>query len=242
MNIHHFRSLRQTGTMVALAFLVIAWITAVYPSSAIGDDRTEGVQLVEKARFTMEDFLVAKEMGPFRGLLKTAKGVFIAPQVLEGAFIFGVSGGSGLLLVRDAKTGTWNGPAFYTMGEFSFGLQAGGQASDIVLLAMTDRGVNAFLADSVKLGADIGVALGPVGAGAEAATANLSADILSFARSKGAYAGVSAEGAVVATRDGWNAAYYEKEVSPREILIDRKVHNPQADTLIKAVTIAAGAK
>jgi len=242
MKIKQVLELRKIGAILMVTVLSFVWMNALQPSSAIADDKAESSQLVEKARFTVEDFRAAKEMGAFRDLLKKAKGVFIAPQVLEGAFIFGISGGSGLLLVHDGKTGNWNGPAFYTMGEASFGLQAGGQASDIILLAMTDRGVNAFLANSVKLGADIGVALGPVGAGAEAATANLSADILSFARSKGAYAGISVEGAVVATRDGWNSAYYGKEVSPKDILVTRDAHNPQADSLIKSLAEAAAAK
>lgn len=240
MKTKHGVDLRKVGAMLMMTFLSVVWVNAVHPSSALGDDQTESRQLVEKARFTLEDFIAAKEMGAFRDLLQKAKGVFIAPQVLEGAFIFGVAGGSGVFLARDGKAVSWGGPAFYTMGEVSFGLQIGGQASDIVLLAMTDRGVNAFLASSLKLGADVGVAVGPVGAGAEAATANLSADILSFARSKGAYAGISVEGAVVATRNDWNRAYYGKEVTPKEILILRNVRNPQAETLIRTVAEAAG--
>jgi lipid-binding SYLF domain-containing protein len=181
-------------------------------------------------------------MGAFRDLLKKAKGVFISPQMLEGAFVFGVSGGSGVLVARDPGTGSWNGPAFYTVGEVSFGLQAGGKASEVVMLAMTDRGVNALLSPSVKLGADVGVAAGPVGAGASAATANISADILTFALSKGLYAGISLEGAVVAVRNEWNAAYYKKPgVTPTDILIRKDVNNPESAKLIAAVSRAAGA-
>jgi lipid-binding SYLF domain-containing protein len=184
------------------------------------------------------------EMGTFRDLLKKAKGVFISPQVLEGAFIFGLSGGSGVLVARDPGTGSWNGPAFYTVGEASFGLQAGGKASEVVMLAMTERGVNALLSPSVKLGADVGVAAGPVGAGASAATANISADILTFALSKGLYAGISLEGAVVAVRNEWNGAYYSKPgVTPTDILIRKNVSNPGSAKLIAAVSKAAsGAK
>ncbi|MGH7480362.1 MAG: lipid-binding SYLF domain-containing protein, partial [Candidatus Methylomirabilales bacterium] len=94
----------------------------------------------------------------------------------------GISGGSGVLLAHDAKARKWGGPAFYTIGEASFGLQAGGQAAEVVLVALTDRGVTALLSTSAKLGADAGVALGPVGAGAEAATANLSVDLVSYSR------------------------------------------------------------
>ena len=136
---------------------------------------------MQKAKLTVDSFAADKQIGkPLRDLIPKAKGVFVAPSVLRGAFIIGVSGGSGVLLARGEKPGTWNGPAFYTIGEASFGLQAGGDASEVVLLAMTERGVSAMLATSAKLGADASVAAGPVGAGATAATANLSADILTF--------------------------------------------------------------
>jgi LysM repeat protein len=106
---------------------------------------------------------------------------------------------------------------------------------------MTDRGVNALLSPSVKLGADVGAAAGPVGAGASAATANISADILTFALSKGLYAGISLEGAVVAVRNEWNGAYYKKPgVTPTDILIRKDVNNPESAKLIATLSKAAG--
>lgn len=102
------------------------------------------------------------------------------------------------------------------------------------------RGVSSLLATSAKLGADASVAAGPVGAGAQAATQNLSADIVSFSRAKGVYGGVSVDGAVVATRDALNKAYYKKEVSPTDILIKRAATNKGAAGLIQAVAKAAG--
>lgn len=224
---------------VAAAFFLGA--AGLVAPPALADSATDTKHLVEKAKLTFDNFVTNKEMGAFRDLLKKAKGVFISPQMLEGAFVFGVSGGSGVLLARDPGTGSWNGPAFYTIGEVSFGLQAGGKASEVVMVAMTDRGVNALLSPSVKLGADVGVAAGPVGAGASAATANISADILTFALSKGLYAGVSLEGAVVAVRNEWNGAYYKKPgVTPADILIRKEVSQPESAKLIAAVSKAAG--
>jgi lipid-binding SYLF domain-containing protein len=110
----------------------------------------------------------------------------------------------------------------------------------MILVALSERGVSALLATSGKLGANASVAAGPVGAGAEAATQNLSADIVSYSRAKGAYAGVSVEGAVVATRDALNKAYYKKDVSPTDILIKRTVSNKAAAPLVQAVAKAAG--
>jgi lipid-binding SYLF domain-containing protein len=209
----------------------------VVPASA--DDNQDATQLVEKARLTVESFISDENMGAFRDLVKRAQGVFISPQLLKGAFIIGASGGSGVFLVRDKKTGQWTGPAFYTIGGASFGLQIGGEASEVILLAMTHRGVTSFLGNIIKLGADAGVAAGPVGIGVSAATANLSADILSFSRSKGLYGGVSLDGAVVGVRGSLNEAYYGKKVSPSDILILHGVTNPQASGLIKAVAKSA---
>ncbi len=228
---------------VTLAAILLSGLLVLAGGSpALADDATEAKQLVDKARMSLEDFETAKEMGGFRDLIKKAKGVFIAPQVLKGAFIVGASGGSGVFLARDGKTNNWFGPAFYTIGEASFGLQIGGSASEIVLLAMTDRGVTAFLADNLKLGADGSVAVGPVGIGAAAATANLSADILSFSRSKGLFGGVSVDGAVVAVRNGLNDAFYAKKVNATDILVKHAVDNKAAAGLIKSVTKASAAK
>jgi lipid-binding SYLF domain-containing protein len=101
---------------------------------------------------------------------------------------------------------------------------------------MTERGVSSFQSSSFKLGGDAGVAAGPVGIGVSAATANLSADILSFSRSKGLYGGISLEGAVVAVRGGLNNAFYGKEVLPADILIRHSVANPKSQELTKTVT------
>jgi lipid-binding SYLF domain-containing protein len=230
---------RATAWASLISILLPVAMVATLTAPASADVTQKPVQLVDKARMTMENFTNDSMMGPFRDLIKDAKGVFIVPQLLKGAFVFGVSGGSGVLLVRDEKTREWTGPAFYTIGGASWGLQIGGEASEVILLAMTDRGVNSLMSNSLKLGGDIGLALGPVGAGVSAATANLSADILSFSRSKGLYGGISLEGAIVATRGDWNEAYFGKEVSPTDIFVRHEVTNPQAAELIEAVTRSA---
>lgn len=228
-----------SGFRILVALAIAAAAIGGGPRPARADDAQDAQQLAEKARMAFESFLTDKEMGPpLRELLPRARGVLIYPQVLRGAFLLGVSGGSGVFLAHDPKSGQWGGPAFYTIGEASFGIQAGGDASEVVLVALSDRGVSALLSTSTKLGATVGVAVGPVGAGAAAATANLSADILSYSRSKGLYAGLSVEGAVVATRDDLNRAYYGTEVTPTQILIQRTVSSPHAAALIRAVAAA----
>ena len=235
------RSKPPGGVVLVLLLTVVAWVGAGRP--AVAGEAEDAQQLVDKAKMTLDAFVADKEMGPhLKALLPKARGVLIYPQVLRGAFIVGVSGGSGVFVTHDAKAKKWGGPAFYTIGEASFGLQAGGDASEVVLVALTERGVTALLATSAKLGADVGIALGPVGAGAEAATANLSADIVSYSRAKGLYAGISLEGAVVATRGALNKAYYGKEVSPTDILVKHAVSNKKAAGLISAVNKAATGK
>jgi SH3 domain-containing YSC84-like protein 1 len=102
--------------------------------------------------------------------------------------------------------------------------------------------VSSLLASSVKLGADISIAAGPVGGGVKAETANLSADILSFSLTKGLYGGLSVEGAVVETRDKWNSAYYGKKILPRDIIVRGDAKNPQAEKLLKMITEASSTK
>jgi lipid-binding SYLF domain-containing protein len=220
-----------------VAIVMIVLLGTVGPVRA--NDTTEARAIVDKAKITLSEFENAQDMDAFRDLLKSAKGVFIAPQMLKGAFIVGASGGNGVFMARD-KTGEWSNPAFYTIGSASVGLQIGGTASEMILLVMTDRGVNAFLSDSLKLGADVGVAAGPVGIGASAATANLSTDILSFARSKGLFAGISLDGAVVKVRDGLNHAYYQVQATPADILLRRTVMNAHSEGLVTAVCAGAG--
>jgi lipid-binding SYLF domain-containing protein len=222
-------------------FLAVALVSPpVVP--AFANDQQEATQLVGKARLTLDSFMSDNNMGAFRGLLKKADGVLISPEMLKGAFIIGASGGNAVFLVRDRKTGQWSDPAFYTIGGASIGLQIGGQASEVILLVMSDRGVTSLLGNSVKLGGDVGIAAGPVGVGAAASTANLSADILSFSRSKGLYGGVSLDGSVVAVRSGLNDAYYGRQVSPTDILVRRDAKNPQALALIEDLPKSAAQK
>jgi lipid-binding SYLF domain-containing protein len=115
-------------------------------------------------------------------------------------------------------------------------LQAGGEASEVVLLVMTERGVSAMLGNNFKLGADASIAVGPIGVGAGGATAALSADIISFSRAQGLYGGISVDGSVIAVRNEWNSAYYGKSVTPTDILVRGAVNNAHSAPLIAAVT------
>ena len=210
-----------------------AWLLlAAQPAAAI----TPTEELVVKAQWTVEEMAENEEFGQYvRKFMKNAKGVLIVPNMVKGAFIFGGEGGSGVLLVKGAN-GAWSYPAFFTLGGVSWGLQIGGSSSQIMMLLMTDSGVNALLEDKkLKIGADLGVAMGPVGGGAEAAATLGSADVLVWSLSKGAYLGISLEGSIVEPREGLNKDYYGEEVVSRPIVIEGKYRNPQADPLRNAL-------
>ena len=224
----------------AMTVTIVLLLGAVPVRAA--DDAQEARQLVEKSKLTVETFQTDQNMESLRNLAKKAKGMLILPQMLRAAFIVGASGGSGVLVVRDAKSGQWRGPAFHTLGGASFGFQAGADAAEVIILAMTERGVTKLLSPQVKLGADISVAAGPVGAGAAAATAGLSADLVSYSVAKGLYGGFSVDGAVVGVRTALNQAYFGKPVTPADILIKGSVKNARASALLGAVAKLAGGK
>lgn len=220
--------LRRHSLTVSLVFLaLVPFVTA-----ATADEAAEAKVVVSNANQTFSNFIKDPDMVWFRNNLNKAHGLLIVPKLGRGGFIIGGSGGRGLLLARDSESGRWSEPAFYTMGSASIGLQIGGEVSEVILVVMSKRGVDAFLSTKAQLGADMSVAAGPVGTGTRAATA----DILSFARSKGAFAGLTVEGSIVEPDDTRNTAYYGKAVSPVDILIRHSVNNPHSDELVLNVT------
>jgi len=193
---------------------------------------TEEQELVDKAAIVVQRVLSDPNMEWARGHLQAAEAIIIFPSFMKGAFIVGGEGGTGVALARDAKTGEWSYPAFFTMGSVSFGLQIGGKISELLLMVMTRKGLNALLSASIKLGGDVGVAAGPVGVGAKGKLT----DIVAFAHSKGAFAGISLDGGVLAPRSDLNEAYYGKPVTVSDIMIRRVVKNPGADRLRQIVS------
>ncbi len=184
-------------TLVAVIFMFAA------AQGLFAQDSAKPENLVQEAQMVFENFRADPDMGWFRNNVKKSKGVFIVPSLVKAGFIWGGSGGSGVFLIRDEKTNKWSYPAFYTMGSGSFGFQAGVEKAEVILMVMTQKGVDSMLSSSFKLGADASIAAGPVGAGAKVKIA----DIIAFSRAKGLFGGVAFEGAVIKTRDKWNSAY-----------------------------------
>jgi lipid-binding SYLF domain-containing protein len=207
-------------------------IFALGSAQAAEDSKADAVKTVNGAVTVLKDFSADPNMTWYRDNVHRAKAVLIIPTLVKAGFIFGGSGGTGVVLARDEANNTWKGPSFATAGSVSWGFQAGGSAAQVVMMAMTDKGKDALLSNKFQAGADASVAAGPVGAGAQAATT----DIVQFTRSKGLFGGLSLEGSVIAVRDSLNNAYYGKPVTPVDILIKGDAKNPQSDILIKQLT------
>lgn len=222
---------KRVNNLLLAVFLVSALVSCATMGTAKTESESQGI--VDKARVTFNDFMSDQQFSWFHEHLKDARGLLIYPQVIKGGFVAGGEGGTGVLVVRDSKTGSWSQPAFYTVGGVTFGLQIGGEAAEVIVMAMSQKAVDSLLTTSVKFGGDTSVALGPIGMGAKA---NITADFISFAKTKGLYAGINLEGAVVDVRDSLNRAYYGRDVTPVDILIKKDVKNEGSAALIRALS------
>jgi lipid-binding SYLF domain-containing protein len=227
-----------------IAPALTAIIAVGMPGFASAEDVKETDQILTQAAAAWQNFMQDPEMAGFRDHVKQAKGVLIVPRLVKGAFLFGIEGGNGVLFVRDENTEVWSEPAFYETSTASFGLQAGAESSEAILVVQTVKGIESLLSNSVKLGADASAAVGAKGSGMEGSTsANLGKDFVTYSRSKGLFAGVSFEGASIRTRDDLNKAYYGSAVRPSDIVLVRSITpNPQSRELRDAVVSAAGGK
>lgn len=219
--------------MGAIALFAALFIFSGTVSIATG--AMEQQEIVDKSQITLKNFVSDPNMEWLVNNVQNAKAALIVPSMIKGGFFLGGSGGRGVLLVRNEKTGKWHGPGFYSLGAVSFGLQFGGQKAEVIMLVMTQRGLETLYSSSFKMGGDVAVVAGPVGGGASAKAAGFKADYLSFARAKGAFLGFSLEGAVVKINDEWNQAYYGKQLRPTDIFVTRGVNNPKAAELQAAV-------
>jgi lipid-binding SYLF domain-containing protein len=236
MNMEKTRQLRANVRIVVLAILVVGLLSISYtPANAESNYKAQG--LVDKARVSLKDFMQDSTYSWLHENLDRAKGVLIFPQVIKGGLIWGGSGGTGVFLVRDEKTGNWGEPAFYTIRSVTFGFQIGGEAAEVVVLAMTQKAIDSLLSSSFKLGGDASVALGPIGGGAKANVdiPSVTADFISFAKSKGLYAGLNLEGSVIAVRNSLNKTYYGKDVRPADIIVKQDVRNSRSAELRKTL-------
>ena len=228
----------MTKLLRALTGLLLAGALALPATAPARADEGTPSEIVTTSKFTAQSLLNSPDYTRLRAMAKDAKGVLIFPSLLKAGFIFGVEGGSGVLLTKDAD-GVWSYPAFYTMVSGSFGLQIGFQDAEVIFLIMTTPGLNAILNNNVKLGVDVSIAAGPVGQGLEGSTTtSFGADIAAFSRTRGLFGGGAFEGAVAIERGDWNRAYYGSAgANARTIVMDRAFTNPGADELRAALIV-----
>ena len=227
-NTHALKVVRRWMGLLAVASFAVA--------SAPVWAQSEQQALVNASEKTFSNFMHDPDMKWLQANIGRAKGVLIAPTVVKAGWIFGGSGGRAVLFSRDDRTGRWMGPAFYNIGAASVGFQAGVAVSETLTLVMSTKGLDSLLASSAKLGADVSVAAGPVGAGA---ASDITTDLVAYSRSKGVYGGLNLEGSVIGVADNWNRDYYGTGVLPTDILLRASVHNPQADRLVAELQRAA---
>ncbi|GAB6127348.1 lipid-binding SYLF domain-containing protein [Humidesulfovibrio idahonensis] len=197
--------------------------------------------LVDKAAATVRGMRSDPTFRHLDVYLKNARGVLILPSVIKAGLIYGGQGGNGVLLSR-AADGTWSSPAFYTLGGGSIGLQIGVQEAAIVLVFMNDKAFKSAIDTGLTLGADATVAAGTEGLTGEVASTHVFKDVYYFADVNGLFAGVSLEGGVIHVRDGLNKTFYGQSLTPREIVLDRKVDAATARALKDSLVVAPKAK
>jgi len=215
-----------------LSSLAVGMVFASITPATAGPENA-AQRIVDRAQVILNDFIRDPKNVRLRANLDHAKGVLILPEVIQGGFILGGSGGTGVFLVRDEKTGKWSHPAFFTIGTISLGFQIGGQTSAVVILAMNQEAVDSLVLACYTMGGNASIALGPVGAGVEKGRSlpDLTGRFISFAKSKGVYAGLDLTGSVISERNSLETAYYGKGMTLEDIILMDMVSNKGADAL-----------
>jgi lipid-binding SYLF domain-containing protein len=209
--------------------LLIA-VLLVATTAFAAEDKTKQEDRLQNAGQVMSEILNVPENIP-QDLLDKTKCIVVVPSVLKAAFIVGASYGRGAMVCRTGEnfTGPWGAPAMYALEGGSFGLQLGAQATDFVFLIMNEHGATSLLQSKVKLGGDASVAAGPVGRDAEADTdVTMRAEILTYSRTRGAFAGVSLEGSTLRPDNDANEALYGRKISASEIVLGPSPSVPDA--------------
>ena len=225
----------------ALLITVLVGLPAfVTPVSSRADDTTTDQDRIKTAGTVLKEIMNIPDNIP-QSLIDKADCVIVYPSVLKAAFVVGVSYGRGVMTCRSGASfrGPWSAPSMMALEGASFGLQAGGQATDFVILVMNESGANAILASKVKLGGDASVAAGPVGRNASAETdVTMRAEMLTYSRARGIFAGISLAGSTVRPDNDANERIYGKKVSARDIVLHGAVR-PTADASLLLSTLKA---
>jgi len=222
---------QKRSTSMKRIFLFVAVMLLVgVPAFAQKDENNR----IENAGQVMTEILNIPDNIP-QDLLDKTECVIVLPSVMKFAIGFGGSYGRGVMTCRSGEdfSGPWSAPSMMAVEGGSFGFQLGGQATDFVLLVMNERGASSILTSKVKLGADVAAAAGPKGRDAAAATdVTMRAEILSYSRSRGLFAGISLEGSTLRPDNDGNGRLYGKGVTAKEIVIHSAIHAPASAKLL----------
>lgn len=204
-------------------------VAAFFPLLGVAraDDVMDARHIIDEAAITVERVRAAqKSSADMDDLLKRSKGVMVIPSYYKAGFILGGGYGDGVLLQRQSES-AFGDPVFYRMTSGSIGLQAGMQSAEIVFMILTEKGLEAVLNDEFKFGANVGISVGSVGAGAEASTTtNVGKDIVAYSANAGLFAGGALEGAVIKPRKDWNAAVYGRGNDEPRVIVRRSQLKP----------------
>jgi len=220
---------------IAAALVGLLSFVKAAPLGAADDD-TKEADRVRNAGKVAKEIMDIPDNIP-QDLINKADCVIVLPSVLKAAFIVGASYGRGVMTCRSGENfrGPWSAPSMMALEGGSFGFQIGGQATDFVLLIMNERGAGAILSSKVKLGADASAAAGPVGRTAAAATdVTMRAEVLTYSRSRGLFAGVSLEGSTLRPDNDANERLYGKKVEAKAIVFRKAVPIPPSAKLLIA--------
>jgi SH3 domain-containing YSC84-like protein 1 len=204
--------------------LLVFALLLVFSSAALAKtSKRDTLDRLDSAATVLNDIMAAPDKGVPEEILGSAKCIAVVPSMLKGGFVVGAAYGKGVATCRTPEApAKWSAPAFFTIEGGSFGLQIGGQAVDLVMVVMNDRGMRALLSSKFKLGADASVAAGPVGRHAEGMTDwKMRAQVLTYSRARGVFAGITLNGAAVRTDSDSVRAYYGRNVPNRTILMGR---------------------
>jgi SH3 domain-containing YSC84-like protein 1 len=216
--------------MKRIFLLISLTVLAGLPASAQKDENKR----IENTGNVMVEILNVPDDIP-ADLLDKAECVIVLPSVVKFALGFGGSYGRGVMTCRSGKnfSGPWSAPSMMALEGGSFGLQLGGQATDFVLLVMNKRGADSILSSEVKLGGDVAAAAGPKGRSAAASTdASMRAEILSYSRSRGLFAGISLEGSTLRADNDGNRRLYGKGITAKDVVINSAIRPPDSASVL----------
>jgi len=210
---------------------MMSWISV----AGAGVIKVEVTKKVEDSGEVMRTIMSSPDKSIPVDLLHQSAGVAIFPGVIKGGFFIGGKYGKGLVMRHNPETGRWSPPAFYSIAAASYGLQFGGQSTDLVLVIMNNQGMKGLIRSEFTLGGDASVAAGPVGRKAQAnVDVEMKSAIYSYSRSRGAFIGVSLEGSKLNSLIEYNAAYYGKAFTPGQILFKGKARAPKSALTLMA--------